>query len=135
MKKKKISDRYVFWGVCALLAMASFGVYSKVLRNDFIYLDDTEYVTENYQVKTGLNLESVKWAFTTNWAANWHPLTWLTHMADCELFGLKPWGHHLVNVMLHIANTLLLFAMLRMMRGAIWRSAFVAAVFAVLLRT
>ncbi len=130
MKKKQNSDRYVFWGICALLAIASFAVYSKVLRNEFIYLDDPEYVTENYQVKTGLNLESIKWAFTTNCAANWHPLTWLSHMADCELFGLKPWGHHLMNLLGHIANTLLLFAFLKMITGAMWRSAFVAAAFA-----
>ncbi len=116
--------------LCILLAAATFGVYSRVLSNGFINFDDNEYITNNQNVQGGFSIENVKWAFTTNTAANWHPVTWLSHMLDCELFGLRAWGHHLVSLLLHIANVLLLFWVLKAMTGAIWRSAFVAAVFA-----
>jgi Flp pilus assembly protein TadD len=93
-------------------------------------LDDELYVTANRQVQKGLTRESVAWAFTATHAANWHPLTWLSHMLDVELFGLRPGPHHLHSLLLHILNTLLLFLLLRRLTGALWRSALVAALFA-----
>src|SRR5208282_2262641 len=94
-------------------------------------LDDRPYVTKNIHVSTGLNLGNVVWAFTSFHEANWHPLTWISHMADCQLFGLSSGPHHLVNVALHAVNVLLLFLLLQRATGAVWRSFFVAALFAV----
>lgn len=115
----------------ALLVLAIVVVYEPVRHNDFVEYDDDTYVTKNPEVNGGLSRESVKWAFTAFYAANWHPLTWLSHMLDCELYGLIPLGHHVTNVLLHIASTLLLFVVLRKMTGAMWKSGFVAAVFAI----
>jgi len=106
-------------------------VYTKVQNFDFVGFDDELYVTQNQYVQKGLSLEGIKWAFTTFHSANWHPLTWLSHMLDCELYGLNPAGHHWTNVEFHIANTLLLFFILFKMTGAIFRSALVAALFAI----
>jgi protein O-mannosyl-transferase len=106
-------------------------VYLKVQKYDFVGYDDELYVTQNHYVQKGISLEGIKWAFTTFHSANWHPLTWLSHMLDCELYGLNPAGHHWTNVELHIANTVLLFILLFMMTGALWQSAFAAALFAV----
>jgi protein O-mannosyl-transferase len=105
-------------------------VYIKVQNFDFVGYDDELYVTKNLHVQNGVTFEGIKWAFTTFHSANWHPLTWLSHMLDYELYGLDPSGHHWTNVEFHIANTLLLFIILFRMTGAIWRSAFVAALFA-----
>ncbi|RZB36213.1 MAG: hypothetical protein SRB2_02372 [Desulfobacteraceae bacterium Eth-SRB2] len=105
--------------------------YQQVVSFDFVGYDDELYVTKNLNVQKGLASENLKWAFTTFHAANWHPFTWLSHMLDCELFGLNPTGHHWTNVQFHIANTLLLFFILFKMTGALWQSAFVAALFAV----
>ncbi len=113
-----------------LLAMITFAVYSQVIWHDFINLDDNKYVTDNPIVNKGLTIEGVKWAFNIGYESNWHPLTWLSHMLDCQIFGLNPAGHHLVNVFIHIINTLLLFAILNAMTGSIWCSAFAAAAFA-----
>ncbi len=96
----------------------------------FIIYDDHYYVTENPIVQAGITAEGVRWAFTTTAVGNWHPVTWLSHMLDCRLFGLNASGSHWVNLGFHIANTLLLFMVLRKMCGAVWRSAFVAALFA-----
>ena len=98
--------------------------------HDFVNIDDKVYVYENRHVQNGLTLNSMTWAFTTTQAANWHPLTWLSHILDCQLYGLNPKGHHLTNVFLHLLNTLLLFFILQRMTGALWRSGFVAALFA-----
>jgi hypothetical protein len=114
----------------ALVAL-SLAVYSQVMGHPFISYDDPPYITENPIVREGLTKEGIIWAFTTMHEANWHPLTWLSHMADVELFGLSPGGHHLVNLLLHIANTVLLFLVLFTMSGKLWRSGFVAALFAV----
>ena len=113
-----------------LLAATTFLVYSQLGEHDFINLDDPQYVLENPPVQAGLSAEGVLWALTSTTAHNWHPLTWLSHMLDCELHGLNPTGHHLTSLLFHIANTLLLFAALRRMTGALWRSALVAALFA-----
>ncbi len=112
------------------LALATIIAYEPLRHNDFISYDDYAYVTENPQVQAGITRESIFWAFTTSYKANWHPLTWLSHMLDCELFGLDPVWHHLSSLLLHAANTLLLFWVLQKMTGAVWPSGFVAAVFA-----
>ncbi len=121
--------RREFW-IYLVLSAATLTVYSEVGRHEFLQYDDQEYVTENRHVKAGWTLEGVVWAFSQGHASNWHPLTWLSHMTDCQLFGLSAGAHHWVNLLLHLANVLLLFTLFRGMTGAIWRSAFVAAVFA-----
>jgi protein O-mannosyl-transferase len=107
-------------------------LYRPVLQHDFLKLwDDDSYVTDNPHVRTGLTLTNVRWAFTSFEQSNWHPVTWLSHMLDCRLFGLNPGAQHGVNVLLHAANVLLLFWILRKATGAVWRSFFVALIFAV----
>jgi len=113
-----------------LLIVATLGVFWQVRSHDFLNYDDDVYVSENSQVQDGFTRESVIWAFTSGYAYNWHPLTWLSHMLDCQLFGLNPGGHHLTNLMLHLANTLLLFLLLNRMTSSLYRSALVAALFA-----
>jgi len=112
------------------LVLATAIAFEPVRHNDFVSYDDAMYVTENPRVNEGVNHKSLRWAFTTTHASNWHPLTWLSHMLDCELFGLNPLWHHLVNLLLHTANTLLLFWVLARLTGAVWASGFVAAAFA-----
>jgi tetratricopeptide (TPR) repeat protein len=129
-----------------LLALLTLAVYLPVTRHGFILYDDGDYVTENPMVRSGLTLAGIKWVFTTYHSANWHPLTWLSHMADCECFGLNPAGPHCVNALLHATNTVLVFILWwRLMRGrtgkktdapdddkgATWQAAFIAALFAV----
>jgi len=114
-------------GVLLFLAVA--GVFLPALWHDFITYDDPAYVTANARVQGGLTWENVKWAFASGEASNWHPLTWLSHMLDCDLFGLQPWGHHLTNVLLHAGNSLLLFVVLYRATRARWRSLLVAALF------
>jgi len=115
--------------ICLLLGAATLAAYSPVVRNDFIELDDYQYVVENPHVVTGLNGENVRWAFRTGYASNWHPLTWLSHMLDVQLFGLNPARHHLISLLFHLANTLLVFLVLKRMTASTWRSGFVAALF------
>ena len=111
--------------------MLTFLVFAETLRHDFLNYDDNKYVTENPHVLAGLSLQGIIWAFRSTYAANWHPLTWISHMLDVELFGLKPWGHHLTSVLLHTVNAVFLFLLLYRMTGFMWRSWFVAALFAV----
>lgn len=118
------------WLICLALAAATIGVYCRAGKFDFINFDDPDYVTENPIVRAGLTFRGLGWAFTHCYADNWHPLTWISHMLDCQLFGLNPAGPHLVNVALHAANSVLLFLLLHRMTGAQWRSAMVAALFA-----
>jgi tetratricopeptide (TPR) repeat protein len=113
-----------------LLALITLLVYLPVARDGFVNYDDQDYVTENSVVQQGLTWTGIKWAFTTGHASNWHPLTWLSHMADCELFALNPGAHHLVNVLFHTANVVLLFLLLLRLTGELWPVAFVAALFA-----
>ena len=126
----KIPKKY--WPLCIYLALAltTLAVFWQLHNYDFVHYDDNKYITENENVKAGLTTDSITWAFTTGHAVNWHPLTWLSHMLDCQLFGTNPGWHHLTNLLLHITNTLLLFAVLKRMTGALWQSAFVAAAFA-----
>ena len=115
--------------ICIFLVISTFVVYSQVQDHEFLNYDDNEYVTENRNVKAGLTRESVVWAFTTSHNANWFPVTWLSHMLDFQLYGSYPPGHLLTNLLFHIANALLLFIVLLRMTGALWQSAFVAALF------
>jgi len=116
--------------ICFMLALVTAALYWPMLHHDFICLDDGAYITSNAQVNKGLTGAGLGWAFQSGYAANWHPLTWISHMLDCQLFGLNPGGHHLVNLLFHVANTLLLFLWLKQLTGALWRSALVAALFA-----
>jgi Tfp pilus assembly protein PilF len=116
--------------ICLFLIITTLAVFWQVKDHEFISYDDNHYVTENPQVQAGLTIKSLKWAFTSIHSANWHPLTWLSHMLDVQLFGLKSGWHHLINLFFHIANTLLLFLVLHRMTKALWQSAFVAALFA-----
>ncbi len=122
------------WGasaVCLVLAAITFAVFGQTLHHEFIDYDDKTYVYDNPMVARGLTLKGLVWAFTHVHSFNWHPLTWLSHMLDCQLYGLHPGGHHLTNVVLHTATVIALFLVLRQMTGALWRSAFVAALFAI----
>jgi tetratricopeptide (TPR) repeat protein len=116
---------------CICLILAPLAAFWGVWHNQFVNFDDDKYVTDNFPVQWGLTLKGFTWAFSTTHAGNWHPLTWLSHMLDCQLFGLGPGGHHLTNLLFHLANTLLLFLLLQRMTRALWPSALVAALFAV----
>jgi tetratricopeptide (TPR) repeat protein len=104
--------------------------YWPLPRCDFINFDDPNYVLENAHVQAGLTWSGVAWAFRAGHASNWHPLTWLSHMLDCQIYGLKAGGHHATNLLFHLGDTLLLFFVLKRMTGTLWRSAFVAGLFA-----
>ena len=107
-------------------------VFGQTVQHEFINFDDNVYVYDNPQVAHGLTAEAVAWSFTAFHASNWHPLTWLSHALDCQLYGTQhPGLHHLTNVLLHAAVAILLFLVLWQMTGSLWPSAFVAAVFAV----
>jgi Flp pilus assembly protein TadD len=123
-------NRYNTLLVCIGLSFAVIIAYEPIRLNDFVNYDDFPYVTRNPNVNKGVTLESVLWAFTTPHFFMWHPLTSLSHMLDCELFGLNPFWHHLTNLLFHIFNTLLLFLIMKRMTGEVWPSIFVAAVFA-----
>ncbi|MFN7138005.1 MAG: tetratricopeptide repeat protein, partial [Limisphaerales bacterium] len=116
--------------ICAGLVLVTLAAYWPLQQCGFINYDDPLYVTANETVKNGLTWSGVKWAFTSGHASNWHPLTWISHMLDVQLFGLHPVGHHLTNLLFHLANTLLVFLLLQRLTAATWRSAFVAALFA-----
>ena len=117
--------------VCGFLLVAVWLVFGRTIHYDFVNYDDNEYVTDNLHIQQGSAAQKLRWAFTARDAANWHPLTWLSHMLDYRLYGLHAGGHHLTNVLLHAATAVLLFLTLRRMTGALWPSAFVAALFAV----
>jgi tetratricopeptide (TPR) repeat protein len=119
-----------YW-ICALLIAGNLAIYGQVVRHPFVDFDDDLYVSKNPNVQSGLTADGVSWAFRTFHAANWHPVTWLSHMVDVELFGMNPGGHHATNLVLHIFNTLLVFGLLRRMTKALWPSAVAAALFAV----
>jgi tetratricopeptide (TPR) repeat protein len=113
-----------------LLVLATVATYYPVSGHPFIEFDDNKYVTENSHVLAGLTGSTVAWAFTTYYASNWHPLTWFSHALDCQMFGLDPADHHEVNLLLHVANVLLLFWVLQRATGLVGRSAMVAGLFA-----
>jgi tetratricopeptide (TPR) repeat protein len=116
--------------VSLLIVAATVGAFAQVIQHQFVHLDDHIYVLDNPQVRRGLAPESIRWALTATTATNWHPLTWLSHMLDVTLFGVSPGAHHLVNLLFHTANALLLFLLLCRSTGATWRSGLVAALFA-----
>jgi len=128
------------WLVAIGLAAVTLAIYGQTLQFQFVSWDDPDYIYENSHIAQGVTMASVKWAFSSGYAGNWHPLTWISHMVDVELFGLErggdgnllqgPGGHHLVSVLLHLANSLLLLCLLTRMTGAFWPSALVAALFA-----
>jgi len=115
---------------CAALAAATMAVFWGARQCQFVNYDDPAYITSNEAIQQGLTARSVRWSFQTGAASNWHPLTWLSHLADVELYGMDPAGHHWTSVLLHAANAVLLLLVLRRMTGALWPSAFVAALFA-----
>ena len=115
--------------ICVLLGVLILAVYWKVQYHEFVNYDDGRYITENKHIRD-FSKENFIWAFTSSYAANWHPITWLSHMLDIRLYGLNPKGHHLTSLALHIANSLLLFLVFARMTGSIWRSCFVASLFA-----
>jgi protein O-mannosyl-transferase len=124
-------NRYAPLAVCVFLVAVVALVFSQTVGHDFVNYDDRDYVYENYHVSRGLTPEAVAWATTTGHACNWHPVTWLSHILDCQFYDLKAGGHHFTSVLLHAANAVLLFLVFWRMTGDLWPSAFVAAVFAV----
>jgi protein O-mannosyl-transferase len=116
--------------VCGFLLLAVVAVFGQSAWFDFLNYDDGAYVSQNRTIQQGIGWKAVAWSFTSFDGANWHPVTWLSHTLDCQLFGLRAGWHHAVNVALHAANSILLFILLVRMTGATWRSAMVAALFA-----
>ncbi|HVM48466.1 MAG TPA: tetratricopeptide repeat protein [Candidatus Acidoferrum sp.] len=116
--------------ICLLLVLGTLAAYWPITRHEFVNYDDTDYVTQNAYVQAGLSAKGFAWAWTSEVARNWHPVTMFSHMLDCQLFGLRAGGHHLTSLLLHAANAVLLFLLLRSITGATWRSAWVAALFA-----
>ncbi len=129
-KNRDLKRNFIF---CILLILFVFGIYYRTFGYDFIeYYDDFIYITQNRVVLNGLSIDGLKWAFSSFHAGNWHPLTWLSHMTDVQLFGIKKPGlHHLINVLFHISNTLLLFLLFNRLLKKPWLSFFIAAFFAV----
>ncbi len=122
-------NRWGFW-LIAIVVIATVAVYWPVHQFEFINLDDPDYVVNNVRIHPGLTGDGIAWAFTQSHSANWHPLTWLSHMADIELYGLNPGGHHITNLTFHILNTLLLFYVLYRMTKKSWLSALTTGLFA-----
>jgi len=116
--------------ICMFVMVATFCIYSQVQDHEFIIFDDYQYIKDNWNIKSGLTSESISWAFTTFYAYNWFPITWLSHIIDYQLYGLNPKGHHMTNLLFHITNALLLFIILMRMTGKLWRCAFIVAMFA-----
>ena len=119
----------VKWLIYSGLGLITLLLYLPAVQHGFVEYDDQQYVTDNPRVQAGLTWNGLIWAFGFH-AGNWHPLAWLSHMLDCQIFGARAGGHHLTNVLLHVASTLLLFSVLNRMTNAMWRSAAVAALFA-----
>src|SRR4030095_8483549 len=116
--------------VGALLALVTLVLFVQVRGFEFVNYDDPDYVTDNHRVARGLSGEGVAWAFRTFSVSNWHPLTWLSHMLDCELFGLDAGAHHLISVLFHVLNGVLVYALWVRLTGAPWAAALLAALFA-----
>jgi protein O-mannosyl-transferase len=132
MKEELTSRESLFTKVliCLLLSASVVTVYWQLTGFEFVNFDDPKYVIENPIIRQGITLQGIRWAFVSVHASNWHPLTWISHMLDIQFFGMKPGLHHLTNVILHMINALMLFLILEKMTGALWRSAIVAALFA-----
>jgi len=130
MPTAKLTKNQLFAAICLVLAVGTFILFLPVRHNGFTNFDDDGYITENPHINSGLNWPDIRWGFEHVEQGYWIPLTWISHMTDCQFFGLNAGAHHLMSVLIHIANTLLLFLWLKQLTGAIWRSAFVAALFA-----
>jgi hypothetical protein len=130
LNKINISPQRQILIVYIVLTVVTLAVFWQVNQYDFINFDDDVYVTQNSHIQSGITLDGFRWAFSTTYAEFWHPLTWLSLMFDYQLHGLNAGGYHLTNLILHIISTLLLFWLFNRMTGAIWRSAFIAALFA-----
>jgi protein O-mannosyl-transferase len=127
----KTNRRWLTIGACIFLAVLTWIVFGQTLGHDFVNYDDPKYVYENTKITSGLSISGIGWAFTHIHSENWHPLTTISHMLDCQLYGLKAGGHHFTNALLHAIAVILLFLTLQHMTGEFWRSAFVAVVFAI----
>jgi hypothetical protein len=125
-----LTGKKLYASLSLLLAALTIAVYSPVRGNMFVVFDDSEYITGNPHIQRGLDWSTIKWAFTSIAASNWHPLTWLSHALDCQLFGLNPAGHHFDNVAIHSLNAVLLFLLLAWVTRRKWPSLLVAALFA-----
>ena len=117
-----------FW-ICLLLASLTAACFWPITSHQFVSIDDHQYIRDNPRVRQGLTWAGVAWAFRSGYACNWHPLTWISHMLDCQLYSLNPGGHHFTNLLFHVANTVLVFLVLQQMTGRKWPSAAVAAFF------
>ena len=117
--------------VSVFLAVIVWIAFGRAVGHEFVGYDDYRYVVQNPWVTNGVTLGGIQWAFTHVHASNWHPLTTISHMLDCQLYGLQPWGHHLSNILLHAATAILLFVALQKLTGDFWPSLLVATVFAV----
>jgi len=126
---KRPSDRTSLI-ICAAIVIATAAVYVQVWNHELIAFDDYNYLKDNHRIAQGLSFSVIKWAFTSFHASNWHPLTWVSHALDVSLFGANYGMHHVVSLLLHLANTTLLFVLLNRLTGSSWRSGFVAALFA-----
>lgn len=120
---------FMTWLVMGVLTLFTLLLYWPSTNNDFVNCDDPAYILSNPHVIGGLTFENVTWAASTGYNHNWHPLTWLSHMTDCQLFGLNPSAHHLTSILLHLLNTVLVFVLLHLLTGSVWRSFMVAALF------
>ncbi|MEI6263126.1 MAG: hypothetical protein WCR46_24970 [Deltaproteobacteria bacterium] len=117
--------------VYSVIILATLSVYLPVKDFDFVVYDDYDYVFDNPRVKEGLTFKNILWSLIATKVSNWHPLTWISHMTDIQIFGMNAGGHHLTNVGFHILNTVLLLVWLNAMTGEFWKSSFVAALFAI----
>src|SRR5438876_4927787 len=131
LDKHKRNSRWFAATLCVCLVVLTWVVFGQTLRHEFVNYDDQEYVYQNKRITSGVSLENFCWAFTHAHSGNWHPLTTISHMLDCQFYGLKPAGHHLSNVVLHSVAVVLPFLVLFRLTGKLGRSAFVAALFAI----
>jgi tetratricopeptide (TPR) repeat protein len=129
--QRAVRQTAVVVAICGVLVGITWLVFGQTIRHQFVTYDDPQYVYANPEVCAGLSVSRIIWAFTHTIAGNWHPLTTISHMLDCQLYGLDPAGHHFTNVLFHTIAAVLLFLVLRQMTGSLWRSAFVAALFAI----
>ena len=129
MPLRLVFEKHRILLMSAALVVLTSAAFEGLRGNAFVKFGDPEYITENVRIQSGLTPDGMAWAFTSGHAANWQPLTWISHMLDTQLFGLRPAGHHLHSLVLHILATLLLFWVLRSMTGLVWPSAFVAMAF------
>jgi tetratricopeptide (TPR) repeat protein len=130
-EQRAVPQTAVFVAICAVLVGITWLVFAQTVRHQFVTYDDPQYVYANPDISAGISAGRISWAFTHTIAGNWHPLTTISHMLDCQLYGLDPAGHHFTNVLFHTIAVVLLFLVMQQMTGSLWPSAFVAALFAI----